>query len=66
MTAQLIDGIAVSKLLRQEISARTVALKSKNITPGLAVIRANETADGIDLRPRIAMRKRLTPGRSDV
>ena len=38
MTAQLIDGIAVSKLLRQEISARTVALKSKNITPGLAVI----------------------------
>ena len=38
MTAQLIDGVAVSKLLRQEISARTLALGSKGITPGLAVI----------------------------
>lgn len=38
MTAQLIDGIAVSKQLRLEIATRVAALKSGGITPGLAVI----------------------------
>ena len=38
MTAQIIDGVAVSKQLRQEISVRTQALKSRGVTPGLAVI----------------------------
>jgi methylenetetrahydrofolate dehydrogenase (NADP+)/methenyltetrahydrofolate cyclohydrolase len=38
MTAQLIDGIALSKLLRTEVAARALALRSKGITPGLAVV----------------------------
>ncbi|MBP6646198.1 MAG: bifunctional methylenetetrahydrofolate dehydrogenase/methenyltetrahydrofolate cyclohydrolase, partial [Burkholderiaceae bacterium] len=38
MTAQLIDGIALSKSLRADVAARTAALKAKGITPGLAVI----------------------------
>ena len=42
------------------------AVPDSELTPGLAAIRANEIADGIDLRPRIAMRKRLTPEKSDV
>ncbi len=36
-------------------------LPPSELTPGLAVIRANETAAGIDLLPRIAMRKPLGP-----
>ena len=35
------------------------AVAESELTPGLATIRANEIADGIDLRPRIAMRKIL-------
>ena len=38
MTAHIIDGTAVSKQLRSEISVRTAALKSRGTTPGLAVI----------------------------
>ncbi len=38
MVAQLIDGNALSQQLRQEASERTVALKKKGITPGLAVV----------------------------
>ena len=38
MTAQIIDGIALSKALRADVAQRTAALKSKGITPGLAVI----------------------------
>ena len=38
MTAQRIDGIALSQKLRAEVSSRTAALKAKGITPGLAVI----------------------------
>ncbi len=38
MTAQLIDGNALSKQLRADVSARVTALKAKGITPGLAVI----------------------------
>lgn len=34
------------------------------LTPGLALIRADEAAKGIDLRPRIAMRKPLIPGKA--
>jgi methylenetetrahydrofolate dehydrogenase (NADP+)/methenyltetrahydrofolate cyclohydrolase len=36
--AQLIDGIALSQQLRAGVSQRTVALKTRGITPGLAVI----------------------------
>ena len=38
MTAQLIDGNALSKQLRTEVAARAQALKAKGITPGLAVV----------------------------
>ncbi len=38
MTAQLIDGNALSRQLRTEVSERVTALKARGITPGLAVI----------------------------
>ncbi|WP_353139158.1 bifunctional methylenetetrahydrofolate dehydrogenase/methenyltetrahydrofolate cyclohydrolase FolD [Limnohabitans sp.] len=38
MTAQLIDGNALSKLLRAQIAIDTAALKAKGLTPGLAVV----------------------------
>lgn len=38
-----------------------VDIPQNELTPGLAVIRANEIANGLDLRPRIAMRKPLGP-----
>ena len=38
MTAQLIDGNALSRHLRAEVATRTAALKTKGITPGLAVV----------------------------
>ena len=42
MTAQNIDGIALSKQLRAEITQRTIALKARGVTPGLAVILVGE------------------------
>ena len=38
MTAQLIDGKALSLQLRTEVSQGVAALKTQGITPGLAVI----------------------------
>ncbi len=38
MTAQLIDGNALSRQLRTQVSERVAALKSRGITPGLAVV----------------------------
>jgi len=38
MTAQLIDGNALSRQLRADVGARVTALKAQGITPGLAVI----------------------------
>ena len=38
MTAQLIDGNVLSRQLRAEVATRTSTLKSRGITPGLAVI----------------------------
>ena len=38
MTAQIIDGKALSEQLRQEVATRAAALKTKGVTPGLAVI----------------------------
>jgi methylenetetrahydrofolate dehydrogenase (NADP+)/methenyltetrahydrofolate cyclohydrolase len=38
MTAQLIDGNALSKQLRAQVAADTAALKAKGLTPGLAVV----------------------------
>lgn len=38
MTAQLIDGNALSKQLRAEVAARAAALTAKGVKPGLAVV----------------------------
>ncbi len=38
MTAQLIDGIALSAQLRKDVATRAAVLKSKGVTPGLAVV----------------------------
>ncbi len=38
MTAQLIDGNALSHQLRNDVAARTAALKARGVTPGLAVV----------------------------
>lgn len=42
MTAQLIDGNALSKQLRTEVAQRAAALLAKGITPGLAVVLVGE------------------------
>ena len=42
MTAQLIDGNALSQQLRTEVSQGVAALKAQGITPGLAVILVGE------------------------
>jgi methylenetetrahydrofolate dehydrogenase (NADP+)/methenyltetrahydrofolate cyclohydrolase len=42
MTAQRIDGNALSQQLRAEVATRTTALKTKGITPGLAVVLVGE------------------------
>jgi methylenetetrahydrofolate dehydrogenase (NADP+) / methenyltetrahydrofolate cyclohydrolase len=42
MTAQLIDGNALSKQLRQQVAADTAQLKAHGLTPGLAVILVGE------------------------
>ena len=44
MTAQLIDGNALSRQLRTEVADRVTALKARGITPGLAVILVGENA----------------------
>ncbi len=38
MSAQVIDGKVVSDALRSDMKQRVIALKSRDITPGLAVI----------------------------
>ena len=42
MTAQRIDGNALSQKLRADVTLRTTALKARGITPGLAVILVGE------------------------
>ena len=42
MTAQLIDGNALSKQLRAEVAQRAAALRARGVTPGLAVIMVGE------------------------
>ncbi len=42
MVAQLIDGVALSRQLRADVAAQTQALKSRGVTPGLAVILVGE------------------------
>jgi methylenetetrahydrofolate dehydrogenase (NADP+)/methenyltetrahydrofolate cyclohydrolase len=42
MTAQLIDGIALSKQLRTEVAQRAATLRAQGIAPGLAVLLVGE------------------------
>ena len=42
MTAQIIDGIALSKKLRAEVAQRAATLGARGITPGLAVVLVGE------------------------
>ena len=44
MTAQRIDGNAISQELRGQVAQRALALKSKGVTPGLAVVLVGENA----------------------
>ncbi len=37
-SAQIIDGVALSKQLREDVALRTAALKARGVTPGLAVV----------------------------
>jgi methylenetetrahydrofolate dehydrogenase (NADP+)/methenyltetrahydrofolate cyclohydrolase len=42
MTAQLIDGTALSRTLRTDVARRANALKAKGVVPGLAVVLVGE------------------------
>lgn len=42
MTAQLIDGNALAKKIREEVAGRTAALKSKGVQPHLAIVLVGE------------------------
>ena len=44
MTAQIIDGIALSKQLRLQVAQRAAALRARGITPGLAVVLVGDNA----------------------
>ncbi|MBI2748655.1 MAG: bifunctional methylenetetrahydrofolate dehydrogenase/methenyltetrahydrofolate cyclohydrolase FolD [Burkholderiales bacterium] len=41
-TAQIIDGVALSRQLREDVAQRTAALKARGLTPGLAVVLVGE------------------------
>lgn len=42
MSARIIDGVALGKVIRQEVAAEAAALKARGITPGLAVVLVGE------------------------
>jgi methylenetetrahydrofolate dehydrogenase (NADP+)/methenyltetrahydrofolate cyclohydrolase len=44
MSAQLIDGNALSRQLRQQVTERVIALKARGVTPGLAVVLVGDNA----------------------
>jgi methylenetetrahydrofolate dehydrogenase (NADP+)/methenyltetrahydrofolate cyclohydrolase len=41
-TANIIDGVALSRILREEVAHRAAALKARGVTPGLAVVLVGE------------------------
>ena len=54
MTAQIIDGNALSTELRLDVAQRTVALRSRGITPGLAVVLVgNNPASQVYVRNKV-------------
>jgi len=42
MTARVLDGAALGRIIRQEVAEEVAALKGKGITPGLAVVLVGE------------------------
>ena len=42
MTAQIIDGVALSQTMRAAVSVRAAALRQRGVTPGLAVVLVGE------------------------
>ncbi len=44
MSAQIIDGIALSKQLRRDVAQRAAALRARGVVPGLAVVLVGENA----------------------
>ena len=54
MTAQLIDGIALSRLIRADVGARAAALTARGHRPGLAVILVgNDPASAVYVRNKV-------------
>jgi methylenetetrahydrofolate dehydrogenase (NADP+) / methenyltetrahydrofolate cyclohydrolase len=54
MTAQLIDGNALSKQLRAEVAQRAAALVARGVTPGLAVVLVGENpASAVYVRNKV-------------
>jgi len=54
MTAQLIDGVALSASLRADVAARALALATHGVTPGLAVILVgDDPASAVYVRNKI-------------
>ena len=54
MTAQLIDGNALSRQLRTDVAARAFALKACGVSPGLAVILVGEdSASAVYVRNKV-------------
>ena len=54
MTAQIIDGNALSTQLRLDVAQRTTALRSRGITPGLAVVLVgNNPASQVYVRNKV-------------
>ena len=54
MTAQLIDGNALSKQIRAEVAQRAAALTAKGIKPGLAVVLVGDNpASAVYVRNKI-------------
>jgi methylenetetrahydrofolate dehydrogenase (NADP+) / methenyltetrahydrofolate cyclohydrolase len=54
MTAQLIDGIALSAQLRKDVAARAAALTARGVTPGLAVVLVGENpASAVYVRNKV-------------
>ncbi|CAG4884591.1 bifunctional 5,10-methylene-tetrahydrofolate dehydrogenase and 5,10-methylene-tetrahydrofolate cyclohydrolase [Georgfuchsia toluolica] len=55
MTARILDGNAISALLREELAVRAAALKARGITPCLAVILVGEDpASAVYVRNKVA------------
>ena len=42
MSARIIDGVALGRIVRDEVAIETTSLKARGITPGLAVVLVGE------------------------